>query len=203
MISIAVSLWSVPPVSRAAEAARLVTGGVTRFHWDSADGSMSRAGGFTAQQARTLAPAGTRSDAHLILHDPRPVIDAWASWCESIAVHASRPHWRESLALVAAAGALPVLAVTTHAELLSAPTEWGVLVMSIVPGEAGSAFDERSLALVEHAAARGHRSIGVDGSITPARARRLTSAGATILISGSSLTGAAEPRAWLREAGAP
>ncbi len=200
MTVVAASLWSVPAASLAAEAARLAAAGVSRFHWDFADGSMSRAGGFDEPRARALQPPGASAEAHLMQRDPRPRIAAWASWCASVAVHAGQPHWREALELVAAAGALPVLAVTDAEQLAAAPADWGVLVMSIVPGEAGGSFDARSYDLVAAAAARGHRHIGVDGSMTPERARRFASLGATTLVSGSGLVGAADVAAWLRAA---
>lgn len=199
-MTVAASLWSVPQESLEVEASRMVDAGVTRFHWDFADGSMSRPGGFKAGLARSLARAGSVSDAHLMQRDPRASIMTWTGWCASIAVHANQPFWRESLELVAGTNSFPVLAVMDEAELSSAQPEWGVLIMSIVPGEAGGRFEERSYELVAAAASRGHRHIGVDGSITPERSRRLLSLGATTIVSGSSLTGSSDPRAWVRAA---
>lgn len=197
MTVVAASLWSVAQHLLSSEATRLAAAGVRAFHWDAADGSMSRAGGFDPHRARSAAPEGTTSEAHLMLRDPRPVLDDWTSWCRSVAVHASQPHWRESLELVEAAGCAPVLAVTTLDELELAPPAWGVLVMSITPGEAGGAFDERSFAVVEAAARRSHPSIGVDGSMTPERGRRFAALGATSIVSGSSLVASTDPAAWV------
>ena len=198
--AIAASLWSTPAQELAPEAARLHRAGIDRFHWDFADGTMSPAGGFTADTARTLTPAGAQSEAHLIMADPRSTITEWLPFCRAIAVHASQPHWRESIALIeqsTGGSVLPVLAVSDAAELELAEPHWGVLIMAIVPGYAGTEFNEHCIELVRQAHRNGHPHIGVDGSVTPERAQRLIRAGANLLVSGTSLSSADNPAAWV------
>ena len=198
--TIAASLWSVPSAKCASEARRLHDAGVDRFHWDFADGSMSPAGGFAADTARALTPRGSDSEAHLIMADPRGSIPDWLPFCRAIAVHASQPHWQEATALIeheSGGSVLPVLAVGDATELELADPHWGVLIMAIVPGYAGTEFNEHCVDLVQQAHRNGHPQIGVDGSVTVERAQRLIRAGASLLVSGTSLSSAADPSDWI------
>ncbi|QCR18190.1 hypothetical protein [Agrococcus sp. SGAir0287] len=198
MTRVAASLWSVAPGEQHAVATRLADAGVRRFHWDAADGTIGPAGGFTADEARRLTPRGCAGEAHLMTIDPLRDLDDWLPLCDTIAVHAVGDGWRAAIDRIRAAGATPALAVASAAELVAAdlPPDVGVLVMAVAPGHAGSRFDERAVEVVHAARAQGRALVGVDGSVTDERGRALVAAGASWLVSGTSLT-ASDPAAWL------
>ncbi len=194
---VAGSLWSVPPEELEEEATRLADAGLDVWHWDCADGTIGPAGGFTPDAARRLAAAtGLRSEAHLMLADPRPHIDAWTSFCELVVVHVESPHWREAVALVHAAGQRAGLAISPMGDV---PTdlhpELAILVMTVTPGNAGTGFLADRLDILDGLGA--HRLRGVDGSINVARAIDAHRHGANWIVSGTSLAGAPDPREWL------
>lgn len=198
-VRIAASLWSVPVDQQAHAAARLVAEGVERFHWDLADGTMGRSGGFSADEANQLA-GSVAGEAHLMCEDPRPQLGEWIAFCDTIAVHSSQPHWVECIRTIQAAGVKPVVAVTSATELSSLDLDqsWGVLVMSVIPGHAGSTFDPRAVETVRLARRLGHALVGVDGSVDAQRGAALVAAGATWIVSGTSLT-ASDPAVWREE----
>lgn len=202
-LRVAASLWSVPRHATGSEAARLAAAGISRLHWDAADGTIGPAGGFGAEEAARLGAAtGTVGEAHLMTTDPLPVLDAWLVCCDTVAVHRQAPDWREAVRRIRDAGAAPAVAITAGTELAGLDRSIGVLVMSVRPGHAGSGFDPAAIGLVREARALGHGLIGVDGSVTAELGRELAAAGAGWLVSGTSLTAAADPAAWLRTAGA-
>lgn len=196
-VRLAASLWSVEPALLRAEARRLAAAGLELWHWDRSDGSMARAGGFEAARASDLAAeTGLRSEAHLMLREPSAELDDWLAFCERIVVHAEVDAWPEIAEQVRAAGRQFALAVApgTDPETLVPPAGDPVLVMSIVPGEAGSTFDPEALDRITRWAPA--HEVGVDGGLDLARAAECRRAGATWLVSGTGLTGAADPAVW-------
>lgn len=74
-----------------------------------------------------------------------------------------------------------------------------VVVMAVEPGFGGQSFDERALPKLETARKwvedRGlSTDIQLDGGVTPENARAIVDAGATVLVAGSSIFGADDPR---------
>lgn len=201
-VRVSASLWSTDAALIAHEARRLALGGVQRFHWDASDGTLGPAGGFTPNDAQRIHEmTGTSGEAHLMTLEPERDLDAWIELCDTIAVHRSAPRWHEALERVAAAGRRPVVAVVDDDELAGLDPSLGVLIMSVRPGRAGSAFDAAALERVRAAATADHRLIGADGSVTPEIGRSLIDAGATWLVSGGSLARASSPAEWLARAG--
>lgn len=197
-LRVAASLWSVSPERRPAEARRLAEAGVRLWHWDRSDGSTAPAGGFEAAEAANLAAlVGGRSEAHLMLGEPGAELDSWLAFCERIVVHVEVDGWREACDRVRAAGRQVAVAVApgTDPAAVSAPAGAAVLVMSVVPGHAGTPFDPGAIERVEHWAVS--REVGVDGGLDLERAGECRRAGARWLVSGTGLTGAEDPRAWL------
>jgi ribulose-phosphate 3-epimerase len=79
-----------------------------------------------------------------------------------------------------------------------------ILVMSVNPGFGGQAFIERALVKLREvralvAARNPDCDIEVDGGIGTTNIERAVEAGATMLIAGSSVFGAADPPAAMRE----
>lgn len=196
-LRLAGSLWSVPTETVRSEAARLAEAGLTVWHWDRADGTLGPAGGFSAETAREIAEAtGIRSEAHLMLIDPRDELNAWTAFAELVVVHVESPHWREAVDRIRASGARAGVAVSPGSAV---PDELAgdlaVLVMTVAPGNAGTGFLEDRLPLLEEVAR--HPLRGIDGSADLARGRTAQSHGANWIVSGTALTSATDPHAWL------
>jgi ribulose-phosphate 3-epimerase len=200
---VAASLWSTPPADLDAEAARLTAAGLRRWHWDVSDGAFAAPGGFDpATVARLTAATGLPGEAHLMVTDPRPVLDAWADVCGTVIVHAEATGWREAVEHVRARGARAGVALSpgTPLDVLAdLPPDVVVLVMAITPGQAGSTFLPGTPARLDALAGR-HAGLGVDGGVTLDHARECARHGATWVVSGSALCTAPDPAAWLARA---
>ncbi len=197
------SPWSVPSgeVEQAVRAAAVA--GLTHVHWDATDGVFAAPGGFDATGASAIAEAAdVRSEAHLMMLDPLPAIGEWARFCELIVVPVEIDGWRDAVRAIELSGATPALAVSPQTAVERVP-EGGfpVLVMSVEPGDAGADFRPGTVERVRRLADRGcHPMVGVDGGVLPAHLPALASAGASWVVSGTSLFGAADVRAWLQHA---
>lgn len=199
-IRIAGSLWSVPPDERDAQSERLSSAGLDLWHWDSSDGTIGPAGGFTAGNAERIAVStGARSEAHLMLADPRPAIAAWARFAELIVVHAESPHWRESVDQIRSAGAQPGVALSPDfpAQDIDLEPDLAILLMTVAPGNAGSLFLEARLSELDRY--KHHVLRGVDGSVNLERSQAAVAEGANWIVSGTALTIAPDPTRWLAE----
>lgn len=197
------SLWSVPPDEQAQVLARAAAAGLAWAHWDSTDGQFAAPGGFSSDTALALLGqvSGLNSEAHLMVNEPLPHIDAWADFCTGIAVPFEIEDPWTALRRIEARGARPALAVSLETPLELIPAgAFDVLVMAITPGQAGSPFSPRAVDRVGTLRARGcHESIGVDGGVGPEQFRALGLAGANWIVSGSSLFGADDVGAWLAQ----
>lgn len=194
---IAGSLWSVAAADVRDEADRLVAAGLKVWHWDHADGSLGPAGGFSAAAAREIAEAtGIRSEAHLMLADPRPELDEWLAFAELVVVHVESPYWREAVDRVREAGRRAGIAVSPGSAVPpDLADDLAVLVMTVAPGQAGTGFLQERLPALEDVARQPLR--GIDGSVDLERAASARAYGANWLVSGTALTSAPDPRAWL------
>lgn len=194
---IAGSLWSVRAEHLAREAARLVDAGLEVWHWDRADGTLGPAGGFHANEARALAEAtGIASEAHLMLADPLAELDEWIAFAELVVVHAESPLWREAVDRIIDAGRRAGVAVSPSSGLpVGLDPGLAVLVMTVAPGHAGGGFLEGRLDVLADTGS--HALRGVDGSVDHRRAVRAREHGANWIVSGTALTSAPDPRAWL------
>jgi ribulose-phosphate 3-epimerase len=202
MLTVAASLWSTPRERIDAEAARLAEAGLRRWHWDVSDGVFAAAGGFDVEAAGRVGRAtGLPGEAHLMVSDPLASVDAWAEVCDTVIVHAEARGWQEAVDRVRHRGARPGVAIspdTPVSALGDLPDDVAVLVMSIVPGQAGARF--LSTTLERLASLAGRPRLGVDGGVTLDLARECGAHGATWVVSGSSLCGSDDPGAWLRAA---
>jgi ribulose-phosphate 3-epimerase len=196
-LRIAGSLWSVPAESVRSTAAGLAESGLTVWHWDRADGTLGPAGGFSAETAREIAEAtGIRSEAHLMLADPRDELDDWTAFAELVVVHVESPHWREAVDRVRDSGVRAGIAISPGSTVPDALAhDLAVLVMTVAPGNAGAGFHADRLPLLDGLAP--HPLRGIDGSADLARGRTARSHGANWIVSGTALTSATDPRAWL------
>ncbi|MBP5803671.1 hypothetical protein J2D78_16395 [Microbacterium maritypicum] len=186
---IAGSLWSVPAEDRLTTALRLRDAGLRRLHWDTTDGSFAAAGGFSPDAAAELASAtGLSAEAHVMAHRAGREVDAWTTFCDLVFVHIESDDWQEALARIERRGATPGLAVSPQTRAADVPADVAVLCMSIVPGQAGSAFDTAVLhKLTALRRASPGRRLGVDGGVRRPHADALASAGADWAVVGTDL----------------
>ncbi|GAA1954290.1 beta/alpha barrel domain-containing protein [Microbacterium aquimaris] len=196
-VRVAGSLWSVPTAELGVEADRLAAAGLSVWHWDRADGSLGPSGGFSPETARELTRrTGLTAEAHLMLADPLPEIEEWATFCDVIVVHAESPVWREAHDRIRERGVRPGLAISPDDEVPpELEADVAVLVMTVSPGKAGSGFLEHRLPVLSTLEA--HPLRGVDGSVDGERGMRARRHGANWLVSGTALTSATDPGQWL------
>lgn len=188
-MQIAGSLWSVPTEDRLTTALRLRDAGLHRLHWDTTDGSFAAAGGFSPESAAELAAAsGLTAEAHVMAHRTVQEVDAWADFCDLVFVHIESDDWPAALDRIEQRGATPGLAVSPQTPAAAVPSDIAVLCMSIVPGQAGSAFDTAVLSkLTALRTASPQRRLGVDGGVRRIHADALADAGADWAVVGTDL----------------
>lgn len=200
---VAVSLWSVPEPLQDHALTTLRSAGLEYVHWDLTDGVFAAAGGFPADRARALtAMHGLRAEAHLMVTDPFAHLDAWTDFCELVVVHAETPDHLAALRRIEKRGARAGLALSPGTSTGVVPSgDLAVLVMSIVPGQAGSTFTPSALGTVRELRTDApDRLVGLDGGVQRRHLDDIRQAGASWLVSGTDLTGAADPAAWLADA---
>lgn len=199
-IEVAASFWSTPRERVAAEADRLARAGLQLVHWDHTDGDYAAAGGFTAVEAEAVTlRTGLFAEGHLMVRCPLREIDAWTGFCVRVAVHAGTIDWRAAVDRIRSRGIRAAVAVAGGEPVPELDHDVDVLVMSITPGQAGSTFRPAALETVA-TLATGRRNVGLDGGVTRAILPPAQQAGATWLVSGTDLTGARDPAAWLAAA---
>ncbi|WP_426170959.1 hypothetical protein [Microbacterium sp. DWRC1-3] len=186
---IAGSLWSVPAEDRLTTALRLRDAGLRRLHWDTTDGSFAAAGGFPPDSAAELASAtGLSAEAHVMAHRAGRDVDAWTTFCDLVFVHIESDDWQDALVRIERRGATPGLAVSPQTRAADVPADVAVLCMSIVPGQAGSAFDTAVLhKLTALRRASPDRRLAVDGGVRRLHHDALASAGADWAVVGTDL----------------
>jgi pentose-5-phosphate-3-epimerase len=195
------SLWSVPAEEQARRLTGAAAAGLAVAHWDSTDGEFAVQGGFSPESARRVLDSSTpiESEAHLMLNDPRSSIPAWAEFCSQIVVPIEVELARQAVALIERLGRQPALAVSLQTSLREVPADYPILLMSIEPGQAGSAFEPAVIPRISELRERERNPLlGVDGGVGAAQFAELGRAGANWIVSGTSLFAAPDPAEWLR-----
>lgn len=197
MIEVAASLWSVPVAQQLDTATRLRDAGVRRLHWDTTDGRFAAAGGFSPTRAAELAGAtGMTAEAHIMAENSAQDVDAWTDFCDLVIVHAESADWRSAVTRIEQRGCQPGLALSMQTASTIVPADMTALCMAIVPGAAGSAFDEDVLEkTAELRASAPTRRIGIDGGVQRRHADRAADAGVSWLVVGTDLVFGGE-EAW-------
>jgi ribulose-phosphate 3-epimerase len=137
-------------------------------------------------------------DAHLMISPVDPYVEAFCeAGADGLTVHPEAgPHIHRTLQLIRACGKRPgvVLNPGTPIDAIDYVLDLVdlVLIMSVNPGFGGQEFIESQLRKIEAAAERIAKSgrdidLEVDGGITPETAKRAISAGANILVAGTSV----------------
>lgn len=148
-------------------------------------------------------------DAHLMIEQPELSAAAYAeAGADAIAFHPETvPHLHKALSDLRALGVRPGLAINPLFPLAALDEAIGavdyVVVMSVNPGWGGQKFIEGSWDRVRRLRALADRvnpdlEIVVDGGMNPSRVDPAREAGATTLVSGSAVFGAADPAAVVR-----
>ena len=185
------------------EVQRAEAAGVDRIHLDIMDGAFVPNITFGLATVEALRAATELPfDAHLMIREP----SAWAgrfaaAGCESVAFHVEAPEAHAAtLAAIRSHGAAaglaidpgtPVSALAPFAEFLDF-----VVVMTVKSGFGGQTYQSAAAArigtvrdLLPHGG-----PIHVDGGINPTTARDAAEKGATVLVAGTALFGAASMR---------
>jgi ribulose-phosphate 3-epimerase len=201
-VRVAGSLWSVPDEAREGQLRRAAAAGLSTVHWDHTDGSFAAPGGFDVRRAEDLMDSvpGLRAEAHLMVQRPADVVDAWTELCGRIVVHAEASGYREAIRRIERRGQEPALAISPGTDVRPfVSEELPLLIMSVVPGEAGSTFRTGTYDRVAQARSGSapSRSIGVDGGVDATVAREVICCGADWLVSGTALFGEPDLPGWL------
>jgi len=127
-------------------------------------------------------------------------VDAWCDFCERVVIPIETTDCQTVLRHIERRGVQPAVAVSPDTPLIgvSLSQELPVLVMSVVPGQAGSPLLPSTYQRLAAWPAARTGYLGVDGGITLAAIPGLRQAGATWLVVGSSLTGAPDAAQWLQ-----
>ena len=216
-VRIAPSLLSADFARLADALAAAEAGGADLVHVDVMDGHFVPNLTIGPPVVRALRKA-TRLplDVHLMIERPErslpEYLDAGVEW---VSVHVeSTPHLQRCLDVIRRAGARAGAAINPGTPTLALAACWGdadyAVVMSVNPGWGGQPFLPGSVEKVRrlHEEARmagASLSIEVDGGVGESNAAALASAGAEILVAGTTIYGAADPVAAigrLREAAA-
>ena len=194
--------------ARLAEAiARVEAGGADLIHVDVMDGHFVpnlTIGPPVVASLKEVTPLPL--DVHLMIAEPDRYLDAFAkAGALLISVHAeTTPHLHRTLTHIRALGAKAGVAINPSTPV-SAVSEViaeldYLVIMSVNPGFSGQSFIPHSLNKVAQAREllaqhRSQADIEVDGGVDGGNAASLAQAGATILVAGAAVFGAADPAA--------
>lgn len=208
MISVAPSLLAADYLHIGEDIQRMKEAGADWLHFDVMDGSFVPNITFGSDMARRAEACGLPVDAHLMVVNPEKHIDAFAkAGVKAITVHAEAVnHLHRVLQQIRAAGCLAGVALNPATSPECLRYVLGdfdlALVMTVNPGFGGQKLIpgcvQKIAALRRMLDDAGCDAIiEVDGGVNTQTAPMLVRAGATMLVAGSALFGAADARAFI------
>lgn len=211
MIKIAPSILSADFANMGRDVERLADWGADAVHFDVMDGSFVPAITFGAAMCKAIRPyTKLPIDVHIMVEHPEtyiePFRDAGAEYL-TFHVEADR-HSHRTLQKIRAAGMKAGIALNPATPVCMVEEVLAecdlVLVMSVNPGAGGQKFIPGALGKIERLAhlAQEHGyayEIEVDGGINAETAALAVRAGATMLVSGSSVFKAEDPAALIAQ----
>jgi ribulose-phosphate 3-epimerase len=149
-------------------------------------------------------------DVHLMIVQPERYVEAFrAAGAANISVHFEAcPHLHRNLQQIKALGCKAGVAINPHTPVQGLADVIGdidlVCVMSVNPGFGGQKFIEHTYRKVQVLKqlivdAGANTLIEIDGGVTLHNAKRLLDAGADVLVAGSFVFQAANPKAMIRD----
>ena len=203
-VRIAASILAADFARLGEEIAAAERGGADLIHVDIMDGHFV--------PNLTMGPPVVRSiarvtkvplDVHLMIEDPDRYLEAFVkAGAAMVSVHAEvLPHLHRTLQFIKQLGARAGVAINPSTPVVALEEIAGdvdhVLVMSVNPGFGGQTFIPRSESKIQAVRALLDRQgnpapIEVDGGIDSSNAARIVEAGATILVAGNAIFGAAD-----------
>ena len=184
--------------------------GADYLHFDVMDGSFVPNISFGRDMAVRAAECPLPLDVHLMVVNPEKHIDAFAcAGAKIITVHAeATAHLHRALQQIRAAGCLAGVALNPATSPDCLRYVMGdfdlALVMTVNPGYGGQKLIPACIDKVGEVRGMLNRAgieaiVEVDGGVNEQTAKRLTAAGADMLVAGSALYGAPDAAAFIRD----
>ena len=209
-VQVAPSILAANFLELGRDIAAVERGGADLIHIDVMDGHFVPNITIGQPVVRAVKRIATRPlDVHLMIEEPDRYVDDFVdAGADMLSIHVEvTPHLHRTIAHIKSlgvkAGAVlnPSTPVSALVEIASALDF--VLVMSVNPGFSGQAFIRQSLDKVRRVRevltrAGSSARVEIDGGIDAANAVEAVAAGASILVAGSAIFGAADPEAATR-----
>jgi len=198
------SVMSADMTALGAQLTGLCAAGAHVFHVDVMDGhfvpNLTVGPDFAAAVARSVRAHGALVDVHLMVERPGYLLEAFAPHADAISVHAeSDPHVHRLLGEIRRLGCAAGIAINPGTPIDFVTELVGAIdyvnCMAVNPGFAGQSFIPTTPEKVARLRAElpDEVWIEVDGGIAPATLPAARDAGASWLVSASSIFGAADP----------
>ena len=208
MIKVAPSLLAADFLNIGSEIERMAQAGVDYLHFDVMDGIFVPNISFGLPILQAAAKCSLPVDAHLMIAHPEQYIDQFAAaGAKIITVHAEATvHLHRALQQIRAAGCLAGVALNPGTSPECLRYVMGdfdlVLVMTVNPGFGGQKMIMSSVEKIAEIRkmlddAGCNAIIEVDGGVNEKNAQMLVDKGATMLVAGSALYGAADAKVFV------